>query len=105
MDPEETDSHSFIIRIWLEETAEEGQPAVWRGHITHVPSGRRRYLQELDALVSFIAPYLAEMRMPVNGGDRRETGSVDPPKPGAPRAGVHKRLMAIMVRIVRRLQG
>ncbi|HEX6606872.1 MAG TPA: hypothetical protein VF276_08160 [Chloroflexia bacterium] len=105
MDPEDTDSHSFIIRIWLEETAEEGQPAVWRGHITHVPSGRRRYLQEFDALVSFIAPYLEEMRMPVDGGDRRETGGVDTSQPRAPRAGVHKRLMAMMVHIMRRLQG
>ena len=105
MDPEETDSHSFIIRIWLEETAEDGKPAVWRGHITHVPSGHRRYLQELGSLVGFIAPYLAEMRMPVDSGDRAETGGVDTPKPGAPRAGVHKRLMAMMVHIMRRLQG
>ena len=33
---------SFIVRIWVEETAEESGRSSWRGHITHVPSGERR---------------------------------------------------------------
>jgi hypothetical protein len=57
----ETTVHPFIVRIWLEETAEEAGQAVWRGHITHVPSGERRYLKELDDIVAFVAPYLEEM--------------------------------------------
>jgi hypothetical protein len=52
---------SFIVKIWLEETAEEAGRATWRGHITHVPSGERRYLQRLDEIARFIAPYLQAM--------------------------------------------
>jgi hypothetical protein len=51
-------NHSFIVKIWLEETAEEADRALWRGHITHIPSGKRRYLQTLDQIAAFIIPYL-----------------------------------------------
>ncbi len=57
----ETNTHSFIIRIWLEETDEEAGRVTWRGHITHVPSGERRYLKDLDDILAFIAPRLKEM--------------------------------------------
>jgi hypothetical protein len=53
--------HSFIVKIWLEETAEEAGGATWRGHVTHVPSGERRYIQDLDQVRDFIVPYLEEM--------------------------------------------
>jgi hypothetical protein len=52
---------SFIIKIWLEETAEEAGRATWRGHITHVPSGQRQYIQHLDRISTFIVPYLEAM--------------------------------------------
>ena len=61
MDSFEATTHPFIVKIWLEETAEEAGQAVWRGHITHVPSGERRYLQALDDICLFIAPYLEAM--------------------------------------------
>ena len=51
---------SFIIKIWLEETTEGGQ-VLWRGHITHVPSGNRRYLQDLDEIKDFITPWLERL--------------------------------------------
>jgi len=53
--------HSFIVKIWLEETAEEDGRATWRGHVTHVPGGERRYIQDLDQIRDFIIPYLEEM--------------------------------------------
>lgn len=59
MDQYESNTHSFIVKIWLEDTGEEVGQATWRGHITHVPSGERRYLKELDGIRSFILPYLA----------------------------------------------
>jgi hypothetical protein len=62
-DPVEPDPQSFIVRIWLEETAEEAGQARWRGHITHVPSGERRYLKDLSDLCLFIAPYLESMKV------------------------------------------
>jgi hypothetical protein len=61
MDLPEATTQSFIVKIWLEETAEEAGRARWRGHITHVPSGQRRYLQDLGDITAFIAPYLERM--------------------------------------------
>jgi len=61
MDLPESNTHSFVIKVWLEETAEEAGRATWRGHITHVPSGERRYLKDLDDITAFIASYLKGM--------------------------------------------
>jgi hypothetical protein len=61
MDFPESDSHSFIVKIWREEAAEETERAAWRGHITHVPSGERRYVKDLDGIVAFVVPYLEHL--------------------------------------------
>jgi hypothetical protein len=61
MDLSEAYNHSFIVRIWLEETVEEAGQATWRGHITHIPSGERRYVECLDEIPAFIVPYLERM--------------------------------------------
>jgi hypothetical protein len=61
MDEIESQAQSFIVRIWVEERAEEAGRGVWRGHITHVPGGGRRYLKNLDEIGDFIAPYLEVM--------------------------------------------
>jgi hypothetical protein len=66
MDLPECYTHSFIVKIWLEETAEEVSQATWRGHITHVPSGERHYVQELGDIPAFIAPYLERMGVKLN---------------------------------------
>jgi hypothetical protein len=57
----ESSTHSFIVKIWLEERANESEPLTWRGHITHVPSGKRRYLRDLDEVTGFIALFLQGM--------------------------------------------
>lgn len=57
----EADTHPFIVKIWAEETAEEAGQATWRGHITHIPSGKRQYITSLDDIAVFISPYLEEM--------------------------------------------
>jgi hypothetical protein len=61
LDLSESSMHPFIVKIWLEETAEEAGWSLWRGHITHVPSGERRYLTDLDDIAAFISPYLERM--------------------------------------------
>ncbi len=61
MDEPELNRQSFVVTIWLEETAEEAGTATWRGHVTHVPSGERRYLKRLEDIVEFVRPYLARM--------------------------------------------
>ncbi|MFO7632905.1 MAG: hypothetical protein R6W76_10210 [Caldilinea sp.] len=55
------DFHSFIVRIWLEESAAENMPPTWRGSITHVISGRRIYFGDLESLPNLIRPYLKAM--------------------------------------------
>jgi hypothetical protein len=58
MDLPEVTTHSFVVKIWIEEAADRRRGARWRGHITHVPSGKRRYIQQLGAIGDFVAPYL-----------------------------------------------
>ena len=53
--------HSFVIRIWHEEAREETKETKWRGHITHIPSYQRHYVQTLDQISDFIIPYLPNM--------------------------------------------
>jgi len=62
-------THHFIVKVWIEETAEEAGQAVWRGHITHVPSGRRRYLRDFGDIIAFIEPYLEAMGVRGPGGE------------------------------------
>ncbi len=57
----ELHTRSFVVRVWLEETATDTEPAVWRGHITDVTTGSRRYVQKLDEIADFIALYLSQM--------------------------------------------
>ena len=61
------DTHSFVVKIWLEETADETRHPVWRGHITHVISGERRYVNSLGGITSFLVPYLVgwQVRLPL----------------------------------------
>lgn len=63
MSSEEGQTHSFIVKIWVEETLAEGGKGRWRGHITHVPGGEREYFTDLSEIAMFILPYLEAMRM------------------------------------------
>jgi hypothetical protein len=55
----ESVTHSFVVRIWLE----EDDRAKWRGHITHVPSGDRQYVERLADVADFIAHYVDGMKV------------------------------------------
>ena len=61
MDIPETTVHSFIVKLWLEEAGDETGKTVWRGYVTHVPDGERRYLKRLNDLIDFIGRYLEDM--------------------------------------------
>lgn len=71
------ESHSFIVKVWLEESLEDAAgEATWRGHITHVPSQERRYLHALDDIIDFVGPYLERMGVRPRGYRRsRRAGS------------------------------
>lgn len=55
----ESVTHSFVVRIWLE----EDDRAIWRGHITHVPTGDRQHVERLADIVAFISPYVDGMKV------------------------------------------
>ena len=59
-------THSFIVRIWLEETGQDENKATWRGKITHVPGGEQRYIRDLNGIISFVVPYLEIMGVKVS---------------------------------------
>jgi hypothetical protein len=40
-------THSFIVKVWLAGPEDETGRHLWRGRVTHVPSGRDRYFLEL----------------------------------------------------------
>jgi hypothetical protein len=56
----EKSTYSFVIRIWLEETATATKPALWRGHITHVMTGKERYFDDLQDILNFISQYVPQ---------------------------------------------
>lgn len=69
VDPSETERHSFIIRIWIEEATSSRRP-FWRGSISHVPDGERRALHSLSDIARFIAPYLEALGVDLGPGWR-----------------------------------
>src|SRR5947207_65926 len=70
MDELEPISQSFIIKVWVEEHSNAGSPGRWRGHITDVSSGERRYLKDLDEILDFIAPRLEDIGVKLGIGWR-----------------------------------
>ncbi len=72
----ETRLNSFIVKIWLEPPDDKTKATKWRGHVTHVPSGRRAYITDLDELRKFIADYLVEMDADLGRGLRRLVGKL-----------------------------
>jgi hypothetical protein len=66
---------SFIVKVWVEENDDLTGYRHWRGHITHVYSGKRQYFEKLANIVNFISSYLEEMTVTVDkpiiaNGDR-----------------------------------
>ena len=57
MGTSESKVHSFIVKLWHEDDGTSASK--WHGYITHVPDAERRYFQDLNEIVSFIKPYLA----------------------------------------------
>ncbi len=52
------ETHSFILRCWLEPREIETAEPVWRGEVEHVPTGNRIYFRSFDELKRFLASYL-----------------------------------------------
>jgi hypothetical protein len=63
-------AHSFVVKVWREEVSPSDGYAVWRGHITHLPDGERRYIKASTEVCTFIEPHLAEMGVALGIGWR-----------------------------------
>jgi hypothetical protein len=63
--------HSFIVKLWFEDETQRKGMGGWHGHITHVPSGDRHHLKELEDIVRFIRPYIGELDRTVTSKIRR----------------------------------
>ena len=50
----ESNTHVFVIKLWAEDVDHESGNAIWRGHITHVPSQQRKSLESLFDIPAFI---------------------------------------------------
>jgi hypothetical protein len=50
----DSDTQSFIVRIWHEAAAIDGRVTTWRGSILHVGSGKRVYFNNLDSIKRFV---------------------------------------------------
>lgn len=55
---EKGEAHTFVLRLWIEERDQQTGCTLWRGHITHVLSGRRQYVQDYPAIIRFICPFV-----------------------------------------------
>lgn len=60
-DVEGPEPQSFIIKVWIEESSEQAGHVVWRGHVTHVPSGLRRYVQSWQDIFAFLTQHLGPL--------------------------------------------
>lgn len=52
--------HSFVIRMWLEQSDEKTLAATWRGRITHIPGNEHQHFTDLKIIAAFIQSYLKE---------------------------------------------
>ena len=66
MDPHRFDSHSFVIKLWIEQTAEEADEALWAGRISHVCSNDHRYVRHLRDVIDYLGPYLLDLGVAVD---------------------------------------
>jgi hypothetical protein len=55
---EEPTGHTFLLRIWIEETRDERGRVTWRGNITHLPDERRRHVETFGQINQFIYQHL-----------------------------------------------
>lgn len=67
-EPFETSTHAFVLRVWREEPLTDNGESMWRGHITHVQSGQRRYFQHLREVAAFLTTYSVRID---NGANKR----------------------------------
>ncbi len=54
-------SRSFVLKLWIESTSQDGCKVIWRGHITEVISRKKRYVKALEEINAYLIHQLQEM--------------------------------------------
>jgi hypothetical protein len=65
----EVNLQSFIVKIWVEETGDSTETTPWRGSITHVGTGGRRYVKSLDEITRYFKTYLQGIGISFDPGE------------------------------------
>lgn len=63
--PIESSTQIFIIRIWLEEIADNDKPALWRGRLIHVPSGESQHFNNMQELIDLMREHLQAINIDI----------------------------------------
>jgi hypothetical protein len=63
-------THSFVLRIWVEERSPSGSGARWRGCIVNVQSDARRSVDSLVDVHAFLVEQLARAGLGLRPRDR-----------------------------------
>jgi hypothetical protein len=72
IDATETQIYSFIVKIWLEKSKTDKAWHKWHGHITEVPGGERKYVNDLAQVTAFITS-----KLELGAGLHTEPGAQD----------------------------
>ena len=58
------EAHSFVLRIWLEDSPTGEVSARWRGRITNVLDERSRVVQDFHHVEEFVKEYVQQWDEP-----------------------------------------
>lgn len=61
----EANTHSFVVKLWLDPSDGGAQDARWHGEIAHVASGQRYRFERLSELSRFLQPFLETLRIKI----------------------------------------
>ena len=52
--------HVFTLRFWREPREVKSAKPKWRGVIVHLASGKKKYFENLDDVLTFIVPFIVD---------------------------------------------
>ncbi|MCB8942772.1 MAG: hypothetical protein H6658_03235 [Ardenticatenaceae bacterium] len=64
MDLFEDSTHSFVVKISIEETPAKDGKQSWQGEITHVSTGTHYLFTQWEKMEGFLKSHLKEVKLP-----------------------------------------
>jgi hypothetical protein len=65
------ETHSFVLRCWLEPREIESAEPLWRGEVEHVPTGERVFFRSFVELKRFLSSYLPGIAEAIEPEDKK----------------------------------